>query len=177
MDRISEKSLEYFRHPGKYFHLFEPTTEKLESIATKLSVNYLYLPDEMRTPEMIMLTMNALFPYSLPEQVRPLHVYYEIGDFGGLLGFCNIIPEYKADLWTKLWDKKYWGPTLARDTKVLINRFMKEWKLKRLSLSSPDERVIKFAKMWGMKAEGTQSKFFRFDNRLYTNYLFRRIES
>ena len=173
---MDESQISYLKQPGKHLHIFEPTQEKLESLSRKLYLNYLWLPDEYRTPKGIEATMQYLFPYGVDKEIRPMNIFYEMGEFQGLLGFVNMIPEYRAELFVKIWDKAIFGPDLAREGKALVKRFMREWKLIRLGFSTPDERNGNFiARLLGLKNEGTQGKAFKFDGKFFTNHLYRRI--
>ncbi len=173
---MDEKTARYFKTPGRYLKVFEPTREKLAILADKLMNTPMYLSDEYRTPEQIAMLMEYWFPFNIDKSVRPINVFYEVGDFGGLFGFVAIQPEWKADLFVKLWDKNIWGPTLARDVRSLIKKFMIEWKLKRLSLSSPDDKSCKyFVNICGFRTEGTQGKACSWKGKLIPNFLYRKI--
>ncbi len=165
----------YLKSPSPLLHLFAPTIEKLQFIANKFATGYLYAPDEMRSPQKILELMAHLFPYAVPPQNRAFHVYYEIGQFEGLVGFTNIIPEYRCGAFLKIWNKPVWGPTLARDLTELADRFMQEYHIKRMELETADERMVRVAKICGLKQEGTKALGFRFDGRLYTSYLLRKL--
>jgi RimJ/RimL family protein N-acetyltransferase len=167
--------LEYLKAPSPLLTLFVPTIEKLSWIADKFSNGFLYIPDELRTPQKILELMAHLFPYGVDPALRAFHVYYEIGQFDGLLGFTNIIPGYRCGAFLKIWNQDIWGPTLARDMTELADRFMAEYQLKRMELETADERMVKVAKICGLKQEGTKALGFRFNNKLYTAYLLRKI--
>ena len=145
------------------------TDEKLKVLATKMMESPFYLSDEWRNYESI---WKLLFEYfNKPSG----HVFYEIGDFGGILGFVNIMTNWKADVTFKLWNKDLWKPSLAKELKKTRNMVMKLFKLKRLSLDSGDERMIKFAKIFGFKVEGRQASNYMWDGKLGTRYIMRYI--
>jgi RimJ/RimL family protein N-acetyltransferase len=167
--------LNYLKNPSPLLRLFEPTIEKLQFIANKFATGFLYIPDELRSPQKVFELMAHLFPYAVEPALRPFHVYYEIGRFDGLVGFTNIIPEYRCGSFLKIWNKDIWGPTLARDLTELADRFMQEYHIKRMELETADERMVKVAKICGLKQEGTKALGFRFDGRLYTSYMLRKL--
>jgi len=167
--------LNYLKNPSPLLRLFEPTIEKLQFIANKFATGFLYIPDELRSPQKVFELMAHLFPYAIEPALRPFHVYYEIGRFDGLVGFTNIIPEYRCGSFLKIWNKDIWGPTLARDLTELADRFMQEYHIKRMELETADERMVKVAKICGLKQEGTKALGFRFDGKLYTSYMLRKL--
>jgi RimJ/RimL family protein N-acetyltransferase len=166
----------YLQKPSALLTLFSPTISKLQFIANKFATGFLYIPDELRSQQKILELMAHLFPYAIEPSLRPFHVYYEIGNFDGLVGFTNIIPEYRCGSFLKIWNPEIWGPTLARDLTELADRFMQEYHIKRMELETADERMVKVAKICGLKQEGTKALGFRFDGRLYTSYLLRKIK-
>ncbi len=168
-------TLDYFRKPGKHLKVFEPTRDKLEILADKLMNTPMYLSDEYRTEPQIAALMQYWFP-SGDSEIKPLNIFYEMGDFGGLMGFVNIQPEWRSDLFFKVWDRGIVGPTLARDIKNLIKKFMIEWKLKRLALASPDEKAGKFfGNVCNFRTEGTLKYGFMFHGKPTTLFMYRRI--
>ena len=167
--------LEYLKQPSSLLKLFEPTIEKLQFIANKFATGFLYIPDELRSPQKVFELMAYLFPYAIDPALRPFHVYYEIGRFEGLVGFTDIIIGYRCSSFLKIWNPAVWGPTLARDLTELADRFMQEYNIKRLELTTADERMVKVAKICGLKQEGTKALGFRFDGKLYTSYMLRKL--
>lgn len=167
--------MEYLKNPSPLLHLFCPTIEKLRFIANKFQTGFLYAPDELRSSEKIVSLMAHLFPYAIEPSLRPFHVYYEIGNFDGLVGFTNIIPEYRCGSFLKIWNPEIWGPTLARDLTELADRFMQEYHIKRMELETADERMAKVAKICGLRQEGTKALGFRFDGKLYTSFMLRKL--
>jgi RimJ/RimL family protein N-acetyltransferase len=167
--------LEYLKQPSSLLKLFEPTIEKLQFIANKFTTGFLYIPDELRSTQKVFELMEHLFPYAIEPSLRPFHIYYEIGRFDGLVGFTNIIPEYRCGSFLKIWNPEIWGPTLARDLTELADRFMQEYRIKRMELETADERMVKVAKICGLKQEGTKALGFRFDGKLYTSYMLRKL--
>ena len=128
----------------------------------------LYLSDEFRGYELI---HKMIFEGFSNEE----NMYYEMGNFGGLLGFVNIVPNYKADMVFKIWDTKIWGLGFAKELKALIKETMEKYNLKRMTTESADTKVIKFAKILGWKIEGRFKYGFKWDNKFYTLHRIRII--
>lgn len=167
---------EYLKNPAPLIKLFAPTLPRIQDFGRKLADNYLYTSEEMRTKEKITAIIGYYFPYVLNYSAKPFNVWFEIGDWGGLLGFIDILPGYKASALLKLWDKSLWGPTLARGLKELSTRFMREYKLRRVGLMTADEQMRDLAtKFCGFKQEGTQKYGFKWGEELRTLYLLRKI--
>jgi len=166
--------VQYFTKPGKDLKLFEPTEKKINSLADKFYIGWLWLPDELRDKNGILGTINYLFP-NLTGTNQGSHVYYEMGDFQGLLGFCNILPDHKCDLFFRIWDKAFWGPTVGRDLRMLVMCFMRGWGLRRISFQTPDIKSKRLAEFLGFQVEGTQKLGFKFDGKYLTNFLFRKL--
>ncbi len=129
------------------FTKFNPTEDKIKALSKKLMEEPLYLSDEHRDYELIHKILFNGFS-------NKNNIFYEIGEWGGLVGFVNIIPEYKADMFLKLWDKKLWGITFAKELKKLIKHTMIKYDLKRLASDSQDPRMAKMGKIVGFKVEG-----------------------
>jgi len=129
------------------FTKFNPTDVKIKELADRLMNDHLYLSDEFRSYEFIhKMLFNNLGNKN--------NIFYEIGEFGGLLGFVNIIPEYKATALLKLWDKELWGGTFVKELKEIIKHTMIKYNLKRLATDSQDPRMVKLAKIMGFRIEG-----------------------
>jgi len=154
----------------KFIRPFVPDEKKLEFFYNKLMTEPLYISKEYRTSMTVQQMMLYWFFSSQS-------VFYEIGNFSGLLGFTNIVPGYKCGVVFKFWDKSIWGISLARELRDLSDEFMKYFRLKRLETDSPDEIMVKFSKIFGFKPEGTQRFGFMTDNnKLITTYLLRKIK-
>lgn len=147
-------------HPSSMFSVFVPTEEKVQLFSTKLMHDYLFLSDEFRTPQ----TINGLLQIYLSGVAS---IIYEFKDFGGLIGFMNIVPDYKADIMFKFWDRKLWGPAFFRELKDLIEMMMDELRLVRLSAASPDRKMVKMAHYCGFKTECAQRYGFRWNGKYY----------
>lgn len=163
-----------FHGDWKYYKLYQPTAEGIRIVSQKLFEDYLYLPDEHRSPDSIANIIIRFFP-PIKTSDQPLHLFYEIGDFEGLLGFISIIPEYKGELIFKPWGlRKLFngmkGREFIKESKELINFIIDEFKLRRLESWSPDKRILRMAKMVGFKQEGAQKNAFRWNGKLFTNF-------
>ena len=155
--------------PRKFFKFFDGNPNKVVKLSEKLLLNELYLPDEMRDPQRVAYLLQAYFCGGM------FNMFYEIGNFGGIMGVINISPTYKADLIFKLWDKEIWGATLAREIKDVIDLVAKEFQLKRIAGQTPDERMVKMFENFGFKIEGRQKFGFRWNQKDYTNFLMRKL--
>ena len=159
--KIDWKKLE---KPSPLFGVLKRTEKKDKIIAHELMNGFLNLDDNFRNYESIYKSMNYYFYYSFS-------IFYEVGKFQALLGITNIIPQHKADIMLKIFDKNFWGNDFVRETRSLLKRYMKELELKRISAESPDPRIVRIAKMIGFKVEGVRNKDFKFNDKYYDNFL------
>jgi hypothetical protein len=151
--------------PSEMFKIFAPTNGALAVVADKFIHEYLFTEDSQRNYDYM---NNVMFPYYFGGY--SLSLFYEIRDFRGLVGFVSIEPEYKCNLVLKLWDKKPWGLSFVKEGKNLLQFIMKEFCLKRINTSSPDERIVKMAtKFFGFKVEGKRDNDFKWNNELFDN--------
>lgn len=160
----SKISWKEIKNPSKLFHLFEADKTKLMNVAKHLMGDFLNLSDEFRSYPIIYNLMHQYF-------CNPNNLIYEIGDNQAMLGFVAIYPTFKADLIFKLFDKKLWNKQLVRESKQVIEFVMKEFKLKRLNTSTPDDRIVKMSKMVGFEVEGERENNFMFDGKLFKEFL------
>jgi RimJ/RimL family protein N-acetyltransferase len=160
MSKVDTARLE---HPFPLFQMFAPTEEKLKDFVRKLIENYLYISDEYRNEQ----SCWAL----IYKNASNFSVLYEIGNWDGLMGFTDVIPGWRAYLMLKLWNPKLWGPDFARQGKDLIRYIMDTFNLSRVSLASPDARMIKMSKMAGLREEGLTERSFRWDGDYYDETL------
>jgi len=156
------------KKPYTIIHAFKPTENKVRFIAKLMLEEPLYLSDEFRNPQTI---QQVLIYYLYGSNA----MWYELGDFGGILAFINVSPGYKAEILFWLWDKKVWSPGMAKELRDFSSDFMKWYKLKRLSASTPDERGVRIAEMAGFKVEGKCKFGFRWNGVLHTNVLLRKL--
>lgn len=160
------------KNPGEPFRLFKPDEEdpihfyrKIERFKKMLMDKYLYLSDEYRDEHAIEGIIARYFSN------MTFTVFYEIGAFQGLMGFQDIIPEWKCELTLKLWDKKAWNSKFLRSAKQLVDLYMNEFQLKRMSTSSPDPVIVKMAKKAEFEDEGEIPFGFKWKGQFFTNYL------
>ncbi len=137
---------ERLMQPSSMFRIFVPNEEKIKLLSDKLLHDYLYLSDEFRNPK----TIQGILQLHLSGVAS---IIYEFPGFGGIIGFVNIVPDYRADIIFKFWDRKLWGPTFFRELKGLIEFIMDELRLIRLSVESPDKKMEKMAHLCGFKTE------------------------
>ena len=152
--------IELLRNPNKTFKLLQLTDAKFEFLIDKLLHEYLYISDEYRTYDKIKLILQLYFT-GVPS------IFYEFPNFGGIIGFTNLIPNYKCDIMFKIWDRTVWNATFLRDLKRLINIIMNEFNLVRMSVSIPDKKLEKLAHMCGFKTECAQKYGFKWNGRYY----------
>lgn len=165
LEQISEEQIEKLRNPNSTFKLFIPTEAKLKELAIHLMNEELYIPDEKRNWPSIYALLNY---YLSPMHT---HIFYEIGDFQGLIGFMEVYPEYKAFLLWKMWDKSVWNKTFARHGKEVINLIMDTYKLKRLGTETADPTVVKMARMAGFVYEGAKENEFMWNGKMYSRHV------
>lgn len=164
------KSLE---HPQGFFYFFKPEPEKIKFIAKELMEKKFNLSDEFRTyPSIYNILGYYLGGYSYS-------FFYEIrkkDTMQALLGFTSVIPDFKCDVFFKLFDEALWGKDFVRQLRQVLKLVMDEFKLKRISTSTPDERVQKMARLSGFKDENTKEKDFMWDGELYPNFILSIVE-
>lgn len=160
-------------NPPPLFKLFGGTEderrEKIMILAKHLKEDYLVMPDELRNYPAI---YSILAYYNLPN-----HLFYEFGDFSGLVGFTEIIEGRKAEVFFKLWDKEIFNKTFVRQLNELLDMGMRELSLKRLNSITADKRIVKLAKMVGFEVEGRRDYDFYFNEKPYSTFLLGRFRT
>jgi len=151
---------EKLKNPSKSFSVFVPSIEKITFIKQRLFKDYLNMSDETRNYNVINSISNSYF---LSNQ---FNVFYEIKGFAGLVGFVDVIPEFKSRVMMMFWDKKAFTPGFVKDSRDLFRLFSKEFQLYRLFSQTADERVERMAKLAGFKKEGTQKHAFMWKGKL-----------
>lgn len=157
-----------YNPPQSMFKIFgEPDEDKRKEkiclIAKELMTKKFNLPDEERNYPNIYAKLAI---YGNPYR----HLFYEFGEFSGLLGFLDIYYGYKADVMLKIWDESVWNKTLMRQLIDITDMVARELKLKRLNTETADEKVKRLAEMGGFKVEGKRANDFMYDGILYTNF-------
>lgn len=146
----------------KYFKPFKPTDAKVKELAKKLMNDYLYLSDEFRDFQIIHKLLFNNFSN------KELNVFWEIGNFDGVLGFVGILEGHKVGAIFKLWNKDLWGIGFVKEIKKLIKTIMNEHDLKRMEVESADEKMVRAAKLCGFKVEGRFKYAFKWEKKMYT---------
>ena len=161
MNTETEQAMyERLMQPSSMFRIFVPNEEKVKIFSHKLLHEYLYLSDEYRDPQKIEVLLRIYLS-------GVASIFYELPNFGGLIGFINIVPEYKAEITFKLWDRTLWGPTFLRELRDLTEMMMDELRLIRLYSNTPDKKMEKMAHLCGFKTECAQRYGFRWNGRYY----------
>ncbi len=148
------------------FTKFKPTEDKIKSLSKKLMEKPLNLSDEYRDWEFIHKMLFNGFS-------NKNNVFYEIGEWDGLIGFVNIIPEFKCEIVFKFWGPGIWGFRFKTQIKELIKTIMEKYDLKRIATETADERMMRMGKIWGLKVEGRFKYAFRWEEKVYTIYKMR----
>ncbi len=149
----------------KHYKPFFPTNEKIAKLTKEFMGGRLNLSDEYRNQYSI---YNILLMYFN----NPANLFYEIDDFGGVLGFANIVMGHKCDLLMKMWDKSIWKPSVVKEAKQIIKTMMDEFNLIRINSESADEKVVKMMKILGMKEDGIRKKNFSWDGTKFDIFLY-----
>ena len=147
-------------NPGETIMIFQPTPQKMQILIDRLLHEYLYIPDELRDSQKVTQLLQLYL-------AGANNLFYEFKNFGGILGFLNIIPEYKCEVIYKLWDMKLWGPTFLRDLKNSIALVIDEFQLIRMYSNTPDKKMERLAHMCGFKTECAQKHGFRWGGKLF----------
>jgi hypothetical protein len=143
--------------------------KKVTEFGNRLLKDFLYLQDEYRNDGAVQAILQGFF------SGNKVNLCYEMGDFQGIVGFTGIMPEYKCGVFLKIWDKELHGKELIRELQELSDIIMDTFKLRRMTVDTPDRRMVKFAQLAGFKVEGTQKLCFRWNDKLYTNYILSKL--
>lgn len=162
---IDDETRQKLTKPNETFTLFYPTQEKFQELAYRLMKEEFYIPDEKRN----WATIGQILRYYMSPVY--FHLFYEIKNFQGLIGFTEIYPEYKANLLWKMWDKSVFNKTFVRHSLEVINLIMDTYKLKRLTTETADPKVIKMGKIAGFVKEGTQKNEYMWNGKLYDRHI------
>lgn len=154
-------NLDRLAAPGPTTRIFVPTPDKLATLAHKLRTEKFWLSDEYRATEAVRQIVVDLVGGAANS------MFYEVGDFDAVIGFMAIIPGWKATLTFKLVKGEAFTPRFVRECKGVIGAVMDEFGLVRIGTSSPDERIVRMARMVGFKTEGIRAGNFSWDGTLY----------
>lgn len=169
---ITEKDIDLaaLTHPDdRFFKVFklENTPDfwyKVNKFKRFLHEKYLYTSDENRDAESIGRGVFNMFcgPH--------LDLYYEVGDFQGMIIFARIIAGHKADMIFKIWDKKLFSKDFVRACQKLTALVMDNLNLIRLTTHSADPKMVKLAEMAGFKSEGKSPYSMKWNGKYHTSH-------
>ena len=151
------------------FTKFNPLEHKVKALSKKLMEEPLYLSDEYRSYKLIHRMLFNNFG-------SKNNIFYEMGEFGGIIGFVNIIPDFKCDIVFKLWNSELWGFRFKTQFKQLIKSIIEKYNLKRVAGESPDEKMVRLARLCGFKVEGRLKNAFQWEDKMYTSHKMRILE-
>ena len=164
-----KEKFERLVHPTPMFKIFEQTQEKIQIVAKHLMEGYLNVSDEHRNYDIIHYIIQSYIK-------NPFTLMYEIGDCAGLLGFTDISPKHKTNVFLKIFNKDIWGKTVVREGQKVLDLIVETFELKRLSTQSADPIVVKMCKQFfGFEIEGRKRQDFSWDGELYDNYILGRV--
>ena len=141
--------------------LFVPTQEKLQVIADWLMDGYLVASDESRNINVI---WNSIIPNHF---YSGNSLFYELPDFGGVLGFRNMIPKFKAHMVFKIWNPDVWTHKLIREGRDLISKVREIYELNRISSQTADDRIVRISEMVGFEVEANLKDDFMWNEQLF----------
>ena len=173
MDWLEQIDWERLKNPHPMFKIFAPQSpdptdpfyRKVAKLQTLLMKRPLWISDEYRTQKGINSIIASYF------NGYTFNVFYEVGDFQALIGFMSIHPEFKCDLTLKLIDRKLWGADFVRASKELVELFMKEMRLRRVSIETADKRIVRMAKMADFNEEGYRPDSLRWEGKYYPKFI------
>lgn len=151
--------------PLSMFKIFKPTEKKLRFLAQHLLDGYLNLPDEKRNRENINSIIRHYF------YAGNKNLYYEVGNFGAILGFVNIVFGYKCEVHMKFWDKNVWSKGSVREAKELIKTIKNQFRLEKLTTETSDKRVVKMAEIMGFEIEEIKPLDFCWNGEFFPTYI------
>ena len=141
--------------------LFVPTQEKLDKIVDWLMNGYLVSSDEFRN-------LDHIWKSTIPGHFyNGNSLFYELPEYGGVFGFRDIIPRFKAHVVFKIWSPEVWTHGLVKESKDLISKVMEIYELKRLSSQTADERIVRIGEMVGFKVEGILKNAYMWNGNLF----------
>ena len=152
----------------QYFSPFKPNQMNVSMLVKKYLNEEMYLSDEFREKQ----NVSKMFSKYLANENSYL---FEIGTFDGILMFLNVVPEYKALMDLKFWNKNLWKLSFARELRQFIGDFIDRFSLKRLETQTPDEEMAKVLKIAGFVNEGKFKYGFKQDGNLKTLFQLRII--
>ena len=167
MIKEDDLDLQRLEHPDdRFFKVFrfEDSPEfyfKFNKICSMMMKRYLYISDEYRTEETIKKIVGSYI------SGQAFSMFYELGDFQGLVGFTSMVPEYRCNFTFKIWDKDFYSKEMVRAIRNLTDFIMDTFRLVRMRTESPDPRMSKGAQLLGFEYEGTEKKGFKWCDKYY----------
>ena len=134
----------------QYFSPFQPNQMNVSMLVKKYLNEEMYLSDEFREKQ----NVSKMFSKYLANEDSYL---FEIGTFDGILMFLNVVPEYKASMDLKFWNKNLWKLSFAKELRQFIGDFIDRFSLKRLETQTPDEEMARVLKTVGFVKIGRAS--------------------
>ena len=169
---ISQVDYQKLIEPHPMFKIFKPDEKdpiifykKINRLKKLMVEKYLWLSDEYRTSQAADAIISSYF------SGISFNVFYEVGDFQALIGFMRILPEFKCEMTLKLIDENIWGADFARATKELIELYMEQFQLKRISTETSDKRIVRMTELAGFVQEGERPDDLRWKNKFYPKYI------
>jgi RimJ/RimL family protein N-acetyltransferase len=143
---------------------YEPTAENIAQFVDRLMNTPLYTSDELRNREHLTAEVARVCK-------ADNSLVFDMCDGGGLMGFTDIMPEWKCSVFFKIWDPSKWSVGLVKEVKALFEAFAKSTKVFRFETQTADPVVVKMAKIIGFAIEGVLVDAFRWDGRFYNTSL------
>jgi len=163
---------EKLKNPDGPFTPFVPNSptdiefwHKVTRFESMVSKKYLFASDDCRDLKTVQGIMKM---YLLG---GACNIFYEVGDFGGLVGFTNIKEGDKATMIVKVWSKRVFTKDNVRSFMELARTYVDEFKLRRLSMDTAHRKFARLAETAGMTIEGVMKKDFKWGGRYYDRYL------
>jgi len=139
--------------------------KKVTRFENLVSKKYLFATDDCRGIETVKGIMKM---YLLG---GACNIFYEVGDFGGLVGFTNIKEGDKATMIVKVWNRRVFTKENVRAFMSLARTYVDEFKLRRLGIDTAHKKFARLAQTAGMTLEGTLINDFKWGGRYYDRYL------
>ena len=155
--------------PQPLFSLCGLTSKEASFLADKLMYEKWYLQDKWRDIDTIEKFIYRYFSWA---EETPFSLPYRIGVFDGVLVFREIIPNETCGMMLKLWGKHLWGPTLARETRTLIEMIMDKFNLRDIDTASGDPGSPKMVRCLGFEIKEVKKDGFIWNGESYDEFNF-----
>jgi len=165
---------EKLKNPDGPFTPFVPKSQndiefwrKVVIFERKLLTKRMFLVDDQRTPQIV----HGIVKRCLYGSNDICNLIYEIGDFGGIIGFLNITEGGNAQVIVKPWSKDIAKLSVMKGLKRLISTVMEEFDLRRLTSDTASKQIKALAERAGMVVEGTLVQEYKWGGQYYDRYL------